>query len=548
MTSAAPPKKPTESEQTKTDADAVVTPEVSAEPEAATSDTPEDSGPPAEVASATDAASSNSAGTEGAALGDGDSDHGADPLHVRIDEVFRAQQAHRLAMAATSARERRERILRIASWVKRHKKEIRQAQYDDFQKPATEVDLTEIFPVLLEANHAAKDVKKWMKPRRVRRALALATASGKIYYEPRGTSLIISPWNYPLNLTLCPLISALAAGCTVILKPSEMTPNTSRLLAGMIEELFPEEEVALFEGAADVAMALQKKPFDHVFFTGSPAIGKLVMKAAAEHLTSVTLELGGKSPAIVDRSAHLTDAAKKIVWGKFVNQGQTCIAPDYVLVHSSVRDRLVHEMSDQISSYYGKTSDKRQSSPDLARIVNSRHFERLQKLLDQSVAAGGRVVYGGTCDPDDRWIEPTLLADVPVDAPAMQEEIFGPILPILEFDNLDEALSLVRSKEKPLALYLFSTSGHVTDRVLHETSAGGSCVNDVALHFLHPNLPFGGVNHSGHGASHGIFGFKAFSHERAVLRHHRLSALKMMAPPYGALQKLLTKLTVRFLS
>lgn len=469
-------------------------------------------------------------------------------LRRRIDEVFRAQQAHRVTMAGTTARQRRERILRIAKWVKGHKKEIRQAQHDDFRKPATEVDLTEIFPVLVEANHAAKDVKKWMKPQRVSRSLALASASARIHYEPRGTALIISPWNYPLNLTLCPLISALAAGCTAILKPSEMTPHTSALMAGMIEELFPEEEVALFEGDAEVAQALQEKPFDHVFFTGSPAIGKLVMKAAAEHLTTVTLELGGKSPAIVDRSAHLEDAAKKIVWGKWVNQGQTCIAPDYVLVHADVRDRLVEELQEQISSFYGKTSDKRQASPDLARIINRSHFDRLQKLLDQSVAEGARVIYGGTCDPDDRWIEPTLLVDVPADAPAMQEEIFGPILPIVEFDDLDEAVGLVRSKEKPLALYLFTTDGDVTDRVLHETSAGGSCVNDVALHFLHPNLPFGGVNHSGHGASHGIFGFKAFSHERAVLRHHRFSALKLMAPPYGSLQKLLTKLTVRFLS
>lgn len=486
-------------------------------------------------------------GSEAGAAGEG-GDVASAHLRSRIDRIFQAQQDHRLAMAATTARERRERLQRIARWVKGHKKEIRKAQHDDFRKPPTEVDLTEIFPVLVEAKHAAKDVKKWMKPKRVSRSLALASASGKIYYEPRGTALIISPWNYPLNLTLCPLISALAAGCTAILKPSEMTPNTSRLMAQMVEELFPEEEVALFEGAADVAVELQKKPFDHVFFTGSPAIGKLVMKAAAEHLTTVTLELGGKSPAIVDRSAHLTDAAKKIVWGKFVNQGQTCIAPDYVLVHSDVHDRLVGEMKDQISAYYGKTSDKRQATPDLARIVNGRHFDRLQTLLDQSVAAGGKVIYGGTCDPDDRWIEPTLLADVPDDAPAMQEEIFGPILPIVPFDDLDEALSAVRSREKPLALYLFSTDGDVTQKVLGETSSGGSCVNDVALQFLHPNLPFGGVNHSGHGASHGHFGFKAFSHERAVLRHHRFSALKLMAPPYGSLQKLLTKLTVRFLS
>ncbi|MDA8016803.1 MAG: aldehyde dehydrogenase family protein [Thermoanaerobaculia bacterium] len=476
-------------------------------------------------------------------------DHGTSAeVGRRIEQVFRAQRENRASMAVTTARQRRQRIRRLARWVKGHEKEIRQAQFDDFRKPAVEVDLTEIFPVQLEAGHAAKAVGKWMKPKRVARSLALASASGKIYYEPRGTTLIISPWNYPLNLTLCPLISALAAGCTAILKPSEMTPHTSRLMAEMVEELFAEEEVALFEGAADVAIALQKMPFDHIFFTGSPAVGKLVMKAAAEHLTTVTLELGGKSPVIVDRSAQLTDAAKKIVWGKFLNQGQTCIAPDYLLVDAVVRDRLVQEMTDQISAYYGKTSDRRQASKDLARIVNRRHYERLQKLLDKSVATGGKVIYGGTCDPDDRWIEPTLLADVPDDAPVMQEEIFGPILPIVPYDDLDEALRRIRSREKPLALYLFTSDDRVTERVLTETSAGGTCINDVAIHFLHPNLPFGGVNHSGHGVSHGYFGFRAFSHERAVLRHHRFSALKLLAPPYGWLQKLLTKLTVRFLS
>lgn len=476
-----------------------------------------------------------------------DEEEPAPEVRHRIDEVFERQRRHRTAMAQTTASRRKERIRRILGWTKQHKDAIRRAGYEDFRKPAIEVDLTEIFPVLQEGDHAVGAVKRWMKPKKVRRTRALLTTRAEIRYEPKGLSLIISPWNYPFNLTVVPLISALAAGCPSILKPSEMTPATSALMARMVGELFDDEEVALIEGEVDVARYLLEKPFEHVFFTGSPQVGKIVMKAAAENLANVTLELGGKSPVVVDRSAHVVDAAKKIVWGKWVNQGQTCIAPDYLLVHEDLHDDLLAELGRQIGRFYGQSAEERRASPDLARIVDERHFRRLREMLDESVEAGARVAFGGHRDEEDLYLEPTLLDGVPLDAPAMREEIFGPILPVLSYAATGEALELIRSKEKPLALYVFSRDSAVTEEILSGTSAGGTCVNDVAIHFLHPNLPFGGTGHSGHGSYHGRHGFEAFSHQRSVLHHHRWSGLKLMAPPYDRLARFLSKLTLRFL-
>lgn len=469
-----------------------------------------------------------------------------DATFRRIEEVFARQRAHAPRLAATSAAERREKLRRIVDWIEANREAIHRAGHDDFRKPAAEVDLTEVYPVLVEARHAIRHVAGWMKPKRVWPTLAMASTRSQIVYEPRGTALVISPWNYPINLTLCPLVSSIAAGNATILKPSEATPHASALLRRMVEELFEEDEVALFEGEADVARALLDQPFDHVFFTGSPAIGKLVMKAAAENLTTVTLELGGKSPVIVDRSAHLEDTAQKTVWGKFLNQGQTCIAPDYVLVERSRHDDLVAELGRSIERFYGEDEAARKASSDLARIVDERHYRRLVDLLDQSVARGARVAVGGGRDAAEHFLEPTVLVDVPLDSPAMREEIFGPILPVVPFDDLDAAIEIVRSRPKPLALYAFGDR-RSTDRIVAETSAGGTCTNDVALHFLHPNLPFGGVNHSGHGASHGEWGFRAFSHERPVLRHHRFSVLQWMAPPYVGRSRKLIDWTVRFL-
>ena len=468
-------------------------------------------------------------------------------LKEKVESLLDAQRANRWTVSGSSAAQRIAKIRRIIDWVESHRQEILQAGFDDFKKPATEVELTEIYPVLTEARHVCRHLKKWMRPKWVMPSLAMISTRSRIHYEAKGLTLILSPWNYPFNLTVVPLISAIAAGNCAILKPSEMTPAMSGVMAKLVDDLFEQNEIALLEGEVTVAQTLLAQPFDHVFFTGSPQVGKIVMEAASRHLTTVTLELGGKSPVVVDDSAHLQDAAAKVIWGKFINQGQTCIAPDYVLVQRSIYSAFKDALEETLEKFYGADSAARRQSPDLARIVNERHYRRLCKLLEESVAQGAEVAFGGETSAEEHWIEPTLLENVPEDAPAMQEEIFGPILPLVPFDDLDEALSKIRAKEKPLALYAFSTRSDAIRKILRGTSSGGACINEVALHFLHPNLPFGGINHSGHGSSHGIYGFKAFSHERAVLSHTRFSALKLMAPPYTDFVKKLVRWTVRYL-
>ena len=464
----------------------------------------------------------------------------------RIDAVFARQWENRHRIAKTTAAERRAKIRRILDWTMDHREEICKAGFDDFRKPAAEVDLSEIFAVTSEAKHAMRHVKKWMKPKKVMPSMAMATTRSFVQYEAKGVVLIISPWNYGFNLCVGPLISAIAAGNCVCIKPSEMTPAMSGLVRGMVGELFDEDEVAVFEGEVDVASALLEKPFHHIFFTGSPQVGKVIMKAATKHLSGVTLELGGKSPTIVDETANLKDTVEKICWGKFLNNGQTCIAPDYLLVHDKIYEPLLEQLCQRINKVYGSDSEQRRQSPDYARIVNRRHFARLKKILDGSVEMGAKVVQGGACVEAECFIEPTLLTDVPMDAPAMQEEIFGPLLPILRYSNLKEAIDLINKGEKPLALYLFSSSSQNKKMVLASTSSGGACINEVNLQFAHTNLPFGGINNSGLGNAHGHYGFKAFSHERAVLQHHRFSLLKLLYPPYGKLAKKMADITLKY--
>lgn len=477
-------------------------------------------------------------------------DLGTSDLHEvrsRIDRIFERQRAHRAVVGTTTADQRIAKLTRLLDSLYANREKMRDALRADFGKPAVEVDLTEVYVSVSEAKHAIAHLPKWMKPKRVAPPVALATTRSEIRYEPKGVVLIISPWNYPFNLTFGPLVSAIAAGNCICVKPSEYTPNCSRVIREMLEAIFPEEELAVFEGEKEVAVELLKKPFDHIFFTGSPEVGKHVMRAAADHLTSVTLELGGKSPCIVTETADLEDAAQKIAWGKFTNNGQTCIAPDYVLVHESRHDAFVDGLKHSIRKFYGETEEARRSSPDYARIVTPRHAEMLEKMLDRSVALGARVEIGGVVDTKAKYVAPTVLTHVDLESPVMQQEIFGPLLPVVSYRSLDEALRIVGERPKPLALYLFSQDGETTDRVLAHTSAGGTCVNDVILQFLNLNLPFGGVNNSGHGSSHGIYGFRAFSHERSVVRHHRASILKLAFPPYGKLAKRLVEITLRYL-
>jgi aldehyde dehydrogenase (NAD+) len=381
-----------------------------------------------------------------------------------------------------------------------------------------------------------------MKTKRAPTTLTMLGTQARIRYEPRGVCLIISPWNFPINLTFGPLASAIAAGNTAIIKPSELTPSCSAIMAEIIRDTFDDSEIAVFEGDAAVSTALLELPFDHMFFTGSPAVGKIVMTAAAKHLSSVTLELGGKSPVIVDESADLAKAAKSIMWGKFLNNGQTCVAPDYVYVHEKILPKFIEKSKAAIKKMYG---DNVQTSPDYCRIVNDRHFGRVKRILDDATSQGATIAAGGTTLEADKFIAPTLLTNVSPSSLAMQEEIFGPVLPIISYSDINNPINHINANPKPLALYVYSKNQTNIDKIITATSSGGVGINVSVLHFSHANLPFGGVNNSGIGSSHGEYGFKAFSHERAVMRD-QYNSTPMLYPPYTNRVKWLMSLTMRF--
>jgi aldehyde dehydrogenase (NAD+) len=460
------------------------------------------------------------------------------PALDEIDRIYDAQQARRAAAGATTAAERIAKIRRLHDALMSRREEIRAAMWADYRKPAAEVDLSEIYPIVGEAKHAIRHLRRWMRPRRVATPIALLGSSSRIVYEPKGVVLIISPWNFPFNLTLGPLVSAIAAGNVAMIKPSELTPNASACMKRILADLFDESEVAVVEGDAEVAEALLRKRFDHIFFTGSPAVGKVVMKAAAEHLTSVTLELGGKSPVIVEKTANLAAAAKRVVWGKFFNSGQICIAPDYLLVDESIRAPFVEKLREQLSIMSAEGSR--------GVIVNDRHAQRVRGLVDAAVRDGAEVLAGGT-GPDARGLAPTVLANIKPDAPVMRDEIFGPVLPLLTYRNLDDALRTIDEREKPLVLYLFTRSRRVIKEVLAKTRAGGTAINHTLIHFYQLNLPFGGVGNSGVGKGHGFFGFESFSNARGVLRQVLpFSTIELMFPPYTKLKQKLIDLTLRW--
>jgi aldehyde dehydrogenase (NAD+) len=444
-------------------------------------------------------------------------------------------------IAATTADERIAKLRALEKALMARRGEIRAAMFADYRKPHEETDLSEIYPILIEVRHARRHLRRWMKPRRVSPPVALLGTKSRIMHEPKGVVLIISPWNFPFNLTLAPLVSAIAAGNCAIIKPSEMTPHASACIASILGELFDPSEVAVIEGDAAVATALLRKPFDHIFFTGSPAVGKTVMRAAAEHLTSVTLELGGKSPVIVDASANLEEAALKIAWGKYLNSGQICVAPDYVLVDRRIAADFVSRLKTSVETLFSDAGSR-------GGIVNDRHQQRLTRALAGARQQGATLVAGAMTDASRNDFEPTILADVPADAQLLQDEIFGPLLPIVPYDDLDEALRVINEKEKPLALYVFSHDRSVIDRVLAETSAGGTAINDTVVHFFHTGLPFGGVGNSGMGRAHGFFGFEAFSNIRGVFEQPlRRTPLQLMYPPYNTFKRRLIDFTLRFL-
>jgi aldehyde dehydrogenase (NAD+) len=417
-----------------------------------------------------------------------------------------------------------EQLDRLRTALQTHEPALTKALGADLGKPPVEAYSAEIGIVLADIAFARQRVARWARTRRVKNPPIHKYTKSFIHPEPYGTALIIAPWNYPVQLLLSPLVGAIAAGNTALLKPSEISSNTSRALAEMIADAFDPAYIACVEGGPETAAALLEQRFDYIFYTGSTTVGRIVMEAAARGPTPVTLELGGKSPCIVEDDVELVHTAHRIVWGKFYNAGQTCIAPDYLLVNRKIRDRLLAAVKDAITEFYGP--DPR-TTPDYGRIINDRHFDRLSGLLGR-----GRVLVGGQKDKKQRYIAPTVIEGVSPDDPVMQEEIFGPILPVIEYDDLSGAIDFVNSRPRPLALYFFSRDRRKQRRVLTETRSGGVCINDTVIQITSPYLPFGGVGASGMGSYHGRASFDTFTHYRSVLKQTFLFDLTLRYPPY----------------
>ncbi len=401
---------------------------------------------------------------------------------------------------------------------------IAQAVKADLHKPAEETFMTETVLILKEIDYAVKNLKAWTKPKKVPVPFQILPASARIHPEPLGIILIIGPWNYPIQLILAPLVAAIAAGNCSILKPSELAPHSSHIIYEMLEKYFEPEYIAVAEGGVETSQQLLAEKFDHIFFTGGTVVGKIVMEAAAKHLTPVTLELGGKSPCIVDSHINVEYTARRITWGKFTNAGQTCVAPDYLLVNKSIKENLLNAIEKCIQEFYSHNPAK---SPDYGRIIHQKHFDRLVNLLKD-----GRILIGGDTNSVDRYIAPTVIDNISLTDPVMQEEIFGPILPVIEYTDITEAIALINSRPKPLALYVFSENKNLQQQVCRETSSGGVGINNTLMHLSVSSLPFGGVGDSGMGSYHGKAGFDTFSHHKSVLHKPFLVDVKLLYPPY----------------
>lgn len=448
-----------------------------------------------------------------------------------ISQIFEAQRAYAAEAGQSTAKERKAKIKLIHTYTMDHLDDIMEAMHKDFRKPPAEVILGEILSVVSDAKHNMRNLRKWMKPKRVPMPLTLVGTSSHIRRDSKGNVLVLSPWNYPYNLAIGPLISSLAAGNVTIVKPSEMTPHTSALMHKMIDELFDRKEVALIEGNVQVAQHLLSLPFNHIHFTGSPQVGKIVMKAAAEHLASVTLELGGKSPTIVDETASIKTVAERVAWGKCLNNGQTCIAPDYLLVQNSAKDKFISAFKNSVDAMYNGIDQVGQSD-SYARIVNRRHFDRIKGILEDAVEKGAKVELGGEWREEDNFIAPTLLTNVSSDMRIMQEEIFGPLMPMMTYDKKEDALAKIQEHEAPLVLYVNSKNKKNIDYFLDNVPSGDAVVNETLVHFAHPGLPFGGKNNSGIGKASGHAGFCDMTHERSVMVQ-KFGTLKPFYPPYN---------------
>ena len=441
----------------------------------------------------------------------------------RVSEIVAAQRAYFATHKTRVVDYRMDMLRRLRGAIVRYEQRLSEALYADLHKSYEEAYLTEISIVLGEIDNFLKNLPRWAAPSKKDTPLKLFPSRSAIITEPLGVALIIAPWNYPVQLLLNPLVGAIAAGCTAVLKPSPYVPNVSRVLAELIEECFSEEYIAVVEGNRDVNAALLRERYDIIFFTGSPDLGRVVMRSAAENLTPVVLELGGKSPVIIDKSADVELAAKRLAWGKTLNAGQTCIAPDYLLIHRDVKEYFVDKFAEAVRTLHG---DDVAESKHYVRMVSASAYMRVSGYLTD-----GRIRYGGRVLAEERFIEPTLLDDVSADSSVMREEIFGPILPMIEIESIDEAIEFINRREKPLALYVFANERDAK-RVIARTSSGGACINDVIMHVANEYLPFGGVGHSGMGRYHGRDSLYAFSHRRSVLTSSTRLDLPFRYMPY----------------
>ncbi|MCS6904217.1 MAG: aldehyde dehydrogenase [Bacteroidia bacterium] len=455
-------------------------------------------------------------------------------IQRRIEELFKAQKEFFETGSTRSLSFRAEQLRALKAKIKSSESKIMEALAADLRKPSFESYATEIGFILEEVKHTLSHLQQWAMPQTVVTPITQFLSKSQITYEPLGRVVIIAPWNYPFQLLIGPMVGAIAAGNCCILKPSEYAPHTAAIVQEIISQLYPSSFVAVIQGGVEETQLILAQKSEYIFFTGSTKVGKIVMRAAAEHLTPVTLELGGKSPCLVEQSANLPIAAARIAWGKFLNNGQTCVAPDYVLVDEKIQDKLVQALKKVINKMYGPDPRK---SPDYGRIINLNHFRRLQNYLNQ-----GKVVLGGQTDESDLYIAPTIMTDIDLSSPIAEEEIFGPILPIIAYQTLEEAIAFIKSKPQPLAFYLFTQNRETEKMVLSRVQFGGGCVNDTIVHLAVPDLPFGGIGASGLGAYHGKYSFETFSHKRALLKKSNFPDIPIRYAPYKNKLNLLKKL------
>lgn len=444
---------------------------------------------------------------------------------TKVSEILTAQKIFFETGKTKNIDFRLQQLATLRKALKTYGNRIIQALDKDFKKPKYETIATEIAVTIYEIDHTIKHLKQWAKPQKVKTPVVHLFAKSYIFPEPYGVALIIGAWNYPINLVLNPLIGAIAAGNCAVIKPAYTAIESSKVLYDMMSEFFPQEYIAVVQKYPGVYDEILSHKFDYIFFTGSTDVGKTIMQAAATHLTPVTLELGGKSPAIVCEDADIDASARRIVWGKFINAGQTCIAPDYALVHKSKTKEFIDAAQKYIREFYGTNPI---ASPDFARIIDNQQFDRLARMLDNCT-----IVIGGQTDKDQRYIAPTVITNVTLEHPSMQEEIFGPILPVLEFTTIDEAIATVKIFPKPLATYVFTTKTKQWQKLIHELSFGGGCINDTISHYASPYLPFGGVGDSGIGHYHGKASFDTFTHYKSVLKKPFLIDIFLRYPPYN---------------